>query len=190
MNYTVYMHIAPNGKKYIGITCKKPQHRWDNGNGYKPNKHFYNAILKYGWDNIKHEILFTNLSKEEAEQKEIELISYYKSNKYDYGYNRSSGGESRAVGCHWTLSDEAKRKISESQKGKNTWNKGIKMTKEMREKLTQACRRKVVCIETDTVFESLKEAEQKTQIKYQLISRVCRGERKTAGGYHWIYAKK
>ena len=29
--YTVYEHIAPNGKKYIGITRRKPEYRWNHG---------------------------------------------------------------------------------------------------------------------------------------------------------------
>ena len=47
---------------------------------------------KYGWKNIKHEILFKNLNKEEAEQKEIELIAKYKSNQIEFGYNIANGG--------------------------------------------------------------------------------------------------
>ena len=53
--------------------------------------YFTNAIKKYGWANIEHKILYTNLSKEEAEQKEIELIKEYKSNKREYGYNLTEG---------------------------------------------------------------------------------------------------
>ena len=33
--WTVYIHISPNGKYYVGQTCKKPTSRWENGNGYK-----------------------------------------------------------------------------------------------------------------------------------------------------------
>lgn len=46
-NYTVYMHIAPNNKIYIGITSKKPKYRWNNGTGYINNDYFTRAIKKY-----------------------------------------------------------------------------------------------------------------------------------------------
>ena len=26
--YVVYEHISPSNKKYIGITCQIPEHRW------------------------------------------------------------------------------------------------------------------------------------------------------------------
>ena len=42
-NYTVYMHISPSGKRYIGITSVKPKYRWRNGKGYE-TQIFYRAI--------------------------------------------------------------------------------------------------------------------------------------------------
>ena len=30
--YSVYLHIFPNGKVYVGITKFKPEYRWNNGN--------------------------------------------------------------------------------------------------------------------------------------------------------------
>ena len=36
-DYIVYMHISPNNKKYIGITCQSLKNRWRNGEGYKNN---------------------------------------------------------------------------------------------------------------------------------------------------------
>lgn len=90
--YYVYKHTTPANKVYIGITCINPSHRWNNGKGYQLQL-FGKAVDKYGWNNIKHEILFDSLTKEEAEQKEIELIAFYKSNQKEYGYNVSSGGE-------------------------------------------------------------------------------------------------
>ncbi len=110
MNYIVYVHTTPVGKKYVGITCNRPAERWKRGRGYE-SQLFYNAVEKYGWDNIRHEILFENLTKEEAEKKEIELIASYKSNDRRYGYNIDNGGNANRK-----LSDETKRKISEKIK--------------------------------------------------------------------------
>lgn len=95
--YFVYKHTTPCGKVYIGITGRNPSLRWANGKGYAPNKYFSAAIEKYGWNNIRHEILFDSLTKEEAEQKEIALIAEYKSNQREYGYNLSVGGECAAL---------------------------------------------------------------------------------------------
>ena len=66
-NYTVYKHILPNNKIYIGITSKEPFLRWKWG--YRHNSYFLNAIKKYGWQNIKHEILFINLTKRRSRTK-------------------------------------------------------------------------------------------------------------------------
>lgn len=110
--WTVYKHTSPSGKVYIGITSQSVEERWRKGNGYKTQV-FYKAIEKYGWNNIKHEILYKNLTKEEAEEKEIYLISFYKSNDKKFGYNVENGGNS--VG---KLSEETKIKISKSLKGK------------------------------------------------------------------------
>lgn len=113
MNYTVYMHITPNNKKYIGITCQKLNNRFQNGLGYRKCPYFMLAIKKYGWENIEHKILFENLSKENAEKKEIELISQYKTNNRAYGYNIANGGN-----CKETISEETKDKIRKSKIGK------------------------------------------------------------------------
>lgn len=117
-NYVVYKHTSPSNKVYIGITSRNPEKRWGkNGNKYLRHKHFYNAIQKYGWDNFKHEILFENLTKEEACQKEIELIAFYKSNDRSFGYNQSTGGESGHAGCIGRkYSKEERLKIAKATK--------------------------------------------------------------------------
>ena len=112
--YSVYMHTTPNGKVYIGITKQKPIKRWLHGKGYSEQSYFYNAILKYGWDNIKHEILLTGLTKEEAEKKEIELIARYHSDDRVHGYNISHGGNSTGK-----MSEETKEKIRKANTGKH-----------------------------------------------------------------------
>lgn len=70
-------------------------------------------------------------------------------------------------------SEEAKRKISESSKGKHINRKDQS--------------KKVLCVETREVFDSVRDAERKTGIDNSIISKVCNGKLKTAGGYHWSF---
>ncbi len=92
--YLVYMHTTPNGKKYIGITQQNTTRRWQNGHGYDTQTLFHRAIKKYGWENIKHEILEENLSEREAWEREKYYIQLYKTTNPKYGYNIHSGGTS------------------------------------------------------------------------------------------------
>lgn len=94
-NYKVYIHISPSNKVYIGITKQNPVKRWGNGRGYRNNIYFYRSILKYGWNNFTHQILYDNLSLEDAKSKEIELICKYNSTDTQFGYNRTKGGDYR-----------------------------------------------------------------------------------------------
>ena len=135
--YTVYMHTTPNGKRYIGITCKRPENRWQNGDGYK-NQVFGTAILKYGWNNIKHEIIASGLSEEKAKCMEIELISKYKTQKPRYGYNCTAGGDG-SIGC--IPSQEIREKMSKAKRGK-------RLTEEHRTKIGAAQKGKCVSDET------------------------------------------
>ena len=202
MSYCVYRHTCPNGKVYIGITGQNPIKRWSNGGHYRGNCHFYNAILKYGWDNIAHEILFSNLTKEEACQKEIELIACHKSNDPEFGYNHSLGGEVN-VGWHHSeeaklkmrrpKSEEAKRNLSKAKKlqgqpkhwnrhGKEPWNKG----KTLHYENNFTCnRKKVINLDTGEIFDSVKDAS----IAYNAskIPQVCMGKRNKSGGCRWAY---
>lgn len=153
--YTVYQHKNKiNGKIYIGITSQEPESRWGvNGCNYKSSPHFYSAIQKYGWDNFEHNILFKNLSKEEACLKEQELIKYYNSMNREYGYNSTSGGEtfvmnketkqkiSQAMvgnknGLNHPCPEEKKKKISEAQKGRT-------FSEEHKQKLSEAAKNRI-----------------------------------------------
>ena len=132
--FYVYVHVCPNGKRYVGATSKDPEYRWAKGRGYR-RQLFEEAILKYGWDNIEHEVFEVD-SREEMYRKEVELISFYHSNDPEYGYNCSIGGEKGALGCR--RSEETRRKISETKKGRPAWNKGKSHSEETKKKLSEA----------------------------------------------------
>ena len=217
--YTVYRHKNKiNGKIYIGITMQEPEKRWGiDGCNYKSSPHFYAAIQKYGWDNFEHEILFTNLTKEEACLKEQELIKKYDSMDRDFGYNSTSGGESFVMneetkqkisqsmlgnknGLGHPCSEEKKKKISESQKGR-------KFTEEHKQKLSEAAKNRhtpcseqakenirkashkkpIYCQELNTVYESVQECARQLNLYPSTIVKVCKGKLKTTGGYHLSY---
>lgn len=135
MAYTVYCHTFPNGKRYIGITNQEPKRRWRDGKGYE-GQAVYNAIFKYGWKNIKHDILFTGLTKDEAEQKEIELIKALETNSHKHGYNVENGGNTSS------LSNETKDKLRKSRqeyyKTHKHWNAGKHLSAETRAKISEA----------------------------------------------------
>ena len=107
-SYTVYMHISPNNKRYIGITSVEVDRRWSNGYGYKKNEYFYRAIEKYGWDNFQHIIIARGLNKNDACWLEIELIKEWNTRDRDKGYNITKGG----AGANGRIvSEETKNKI-------------------------------------------------------------------------------
>lgn len=189
--YKVYMHIFPNGKRYIGLTCTTTWSRWSGGHGYKVQPLMWKAIQKYGWKNIEHIIVKDNLSKEEAELLEIELIKEYKTTDRSYGYNISNGGFSN--GKH---SDETKRKMSISRSGAGNSQYGKPLTEEHKEKIRATRKelgyepvnkKKILCIETGIIYESTAEATRQTGISNSLIRGVCYGKKKSAGGFHWQY---
>lgn len=110
-SYSVYIHTFPNGKQYVGITMTEPARRWNGGSGYRKQPKIMNAIKKYGWENIHHEIVATGLSQKEAEEMEIRLIRDM--NTIKNGYNVDNGGN--ASGTH---TEETRTKISRGNKGK------------------------------------------------------------------------
>ncbi len=197
-SYCVYKHTSPSKKVYIGITCKNPLYRWQKGYGYSSNEHFFRAIVKYGWDNFKHEILCEGLSKEEAEVKEIELISFYNSTDERYGYNISSGGENHFAGYHH--SEKTKRKIGDAQRGelnhrfgKDPWNKGKKFDIDVCIKMSENRPKKAILqFDLNGVLikkhESMTKAAKSVGVSKESICAVCKGKRKTIKGYVWRYA--
>lgn len=129
--YSVYKHTTPSGKVYIGITGNDPKKRWLNGRGYARNEHFWKAIQKYGWENITHEIVAENLTKEQACEAEKFFIALFRSYDQTHGYNMTLGGETGAI--HTV---ESRKKLSASKMGKR-YNIGVPFTEERKRHLSE-----------------------------------------------------
>ena len=134
MGFFVYIHTAPNKKRYVGVTHMNPKKRWDCGRGYKQNKHFYAAIQKYGWENFTHQV-FEVPSEEAMYRNEQELIELFMTNNPKYGYNKSIGGEKSSFGCKF--SEEAKKKLSDAHRRNPIWV-GKHHTEETKQKISEA----------------------------------------------------
>lgn len=220
-NYTVYMHITPNKKYYIGLTQQDAERRWQNGIGYK-TQYFYRAIAKYGWDNIQHIIVAKGLTEDEAIWLENQLMLVFDSTNKKHGYNVSEGG--------YAVSEETRKKISQNRKGKRAGSdhpfygkkrpqsvkdavskssKGRKvseegrknmslsklgkphpMTEETKQKIRESniksskCKKRVICITTNKIFDSVSDAARFYDIAFQGISLCCKGKTKTCGKYN------
>ena len=214
MAYTVYKHTSPSGKVYIGITSSPVNRRWQNGKGYRQHRYFNAAIQKYGWQNFTHEILFSNLSKYDACEKEKELIMLYNSTDRRFGYNQSTGGESGACGVH--PSQETIEKLRRASTGRKRGVEELKkfsekmrghpVSKETREKISNSLKGKphkhsqetlrkiaiangkpVICIETGEIFCSVADASRSIGKSYTSVWNVVSGKKITAGGFHWKY---
>lgn len=205
--WKIYVHIIPkelsgytNDKYYIGITSQPLERRWGvSGHRYKRHSLFWNAIQKYGWNNIKHILLLDNLTHQEACLIEIELIKKYNTTNREFGYNLTYGGEGSLGYLH---SEEVRAKM----KGRTSWCKGKKLSLETRAKISKnhwdssglnsPKRRSVICLNNLKVFDLITEATIYAGFKKydKSVSTVCRGEAITAGfrvdvggRLYWMY---
>lgn len=141
-----------NNKKYIGLTSLTLKERaGKDGHNYKDCTHFWNAIQKYGWNNFNSKVLEENLTLDEAKEKEKYYIKLYKTNDSNIGYNISKGGDGGF---------------------------GIKRDESYREKFkygNNSFARKVICITTNIIFDSISRACEYYHIKHHAnISRACK----------------
>lgn len=202
MNY-VYLHTNKlNGHCYCGETGQEPQKRWGKGgneylqkkNGHYQHPAFALAILKYGWDNFTHEIIYTCESEEEALLFEKEYIE-----THECEYNCCEGGGKPPVLCGESnpfyrvrpdkaieksiasrsgvpLSEEHKRKISEGNKGKPKSNEAAIAKR----------KKKIICEETGEIFESIEMAAKKVDRNHSCIITAIKKHNR-CGGYHFHY---
>ena len=159
-NYKVYIHRNKiNGKVYIGVTRRKRvKDRWQNGNGYKVQVQFYNAIKKYGWTNFSHKVLYRDLTKKEAGEIEKDLINKYDSTNPLYGYNVDKGGF-----------DITSEKISRLRNGKGKRSEPILLTSKFDRNLFK-------------IFKDVRDASEQTGLTEEYILNVC--ERRIINKYY------
>jgi predicted GIY-YIG superfamily endonuclease len=153
--HSIYTLSDASGIRYIGVTSVALEQRLKDHLRERSSKnyHKWNWINKYRTD-IKIQLLFGNLTEQNAYQQEIKLIAEYKANGCKL-VNQSTGGEHAALGTKRseetrkklrelrlgkTMSEETKRKISESCKGKtgNQGNLGKKRSAETKAKIAKA----------------------------------------------------
>lgn len=109
--YMVYRHTSPSGKSYIGQTYDYEDRCYRHQLKSSGCRAFYLAIQKYGWDNFTHEILYDNLTQDQANYREQQAINEYGS-MVPYGYNLLAGGNSHSP------SIETRQRISATTTGR------------------------------------------------------------------------
>lgn len=209
---TVYIHtVIENGKKYVGQCNGDPKERWgSNGYRYK-GLYFYTAIIKYGWQNIRHEIVATGLTQEEADKLERELIKQYKTNDKRFGYNVAIGGKNgsgspggknpnaRAVVCletgaTWECANYCAKEIGVNSASlqeslyhgyrcKGLHYKYIDDDNYIPNKDPNAVR----CVETGEIWKSVKDCAASLGLNKRTIAHYCRKERKPKNGLTYEY---
>ena len=188
MNGIIYLaENTVNGKRYVGQTIRKfeerqAQHKKDSE---RLDFKFYRAIRKYGWDNFNWAVIVEGVESVESlnslEQYWIKELDTFKN-----GYNSTTGGEG------YIVSAETKKKISESMKGRHFSEETRRKLSERLKGANSPCSKPVLQLDILTgeviaEFAGLREAERVTGINKGHISNVCRGKRKSAGGYYWQY---
>lgn len=185
---------------YIGQTIRPLQKRIKEHERAFDGYAIHEAIRKYGKDNFVWEII-EECPDNQLDEREKYWIAFY--DTYYKGYNETKGGDNASSLIEWKKGhkEEVQQIALNGLKYAQEHNKEhreehLKQLEEARKKAKISCSRKVCCIELNIIFNSLSEAESWSQTKenpngkrcsHQHISKVCKGQRKTAGGYHWKY---
>ena len=165
----IYRYKSPSGKYYIGQTIDEHKRRikFLNKDISYGGPKIENARKKYGPENFEYCVLMKVEGDNPDEVKKyLNILEIYFIKKYDSinnGYNLQEGGNSHKGQVPWNkgkklniipynkgkhMSDEQKKKLSESHKGKTPWNKGIPHTEEQKNKLRIARQGRVYSEET------------------------------------------
>ena len=179
--YDVYLLTFPDGKRYVGMTGRTAEKRWDNGRGFKNNAGLKAAIDACGFENVRKEHFPYPLSRGSAERIETALINYFDSANPEKGYNKGHGALEETG---WHASEETKEKIRLAFQGTE---KSRETRRRMREAHEQ---RPVRNVTTGEVFPGVREAAEAAGVSPSGIVRACRGRQKTAAGCEWEYLRE
>lgn len=180
----IYKLTSPSGKIYIGQSTNLESRLKSYKTAHcKKQVHLYNAILKYGFENFKIEILystereFTHLNIL-LDTLEIAAIKKYNSTDKTLGYNIRSGG------TNGKCSEETKQKMSISQKNRDrstlSEKNRIKKSAEGKKKTILQFDKKGNYIKT---WNGAVEIVNELGLSAGNISEVCYGKRKSTGGF-------
>lgn len=214
--HIVYKATSPSGKIYIGYTHytlkdRIKLHFQEANKGTK--RPFCNALRRYG-KSIKWEIVCTYQNEQYAFNRESYFIKLYDTYNSPLGYNCTTGGQGnpglKRLSQRTPLIDNngviysGATEVSEKLKipfssvvnavRHGYWCKGYYFSKYKQgmnsaklPKTTPKRSRKIVNNTTGEVFDQIRDASEKYGISEQLIGRVCRGIRKSTGGYSFSY---
>lgn len=185
-----------NNKIYIGssnnIYKRKREHFSSLRNGTHCNIHLQRAYNIHGKSNFKFEIVEICEEKDLLKIEQIYLDKYFDKGINCYNENPIACKPPSQQGkIPWNkgkvriFSKETLQKMSEAKRGKKLSKKHKLKIRHTTQNRNYKSSKKVLCVEINTVFKSIKEAERITGISSSNIPKCCNGTRKTAGGYHW-----
>lgn len=189
-----------NGKQYVGQTVQTIEERFRE-HCRKTHQVIGKAIAKYGKENFTVEELHHTEDFDKLQELEVLEIESHNT-LVPNGYNVVKGGGG-TVGYKHT--EETRANMSEIKKaqyiGESNPFYGKKHSEESKAKMSAARKGtwvhegrevnyhtvKVINKTTGETFNSIKEAAKASGVLATHITRVCKGRRKSAGGYEWSY---
>lgn len=201
--YVIYVATnLINGKQYIGLSnsfeARRRSHMYSSLAGEVGCRLFNRALRKYGFDMFRWSIVFQTDDEQEMLDMEVRLIALWRPE-----YNLARGGR----GVIMPRSKEWKENISRGKRGHkvtedtraklSAWGKAYASTPEGIERLARLkeaslplLMRKVICVDDNTVFSSIKAASEASGIGYGTIVGALLGKGQVyAGGKLFVYGE-
>lgn len=149
-------------------------------------------------DHVKENLIRLSTGRHPSEETRKKLSAARKGVKFTEEHKRkiSESLKGKPREGH-PMAEEAKEKIRQANLGRKNPHKGVPRSAETRKKLSESLkgklapnRKKVICVETGEIFDSLTEGAKCKGTNEQNVSACLRGKRNKAGGYHWEFYKE